>query len=299
MWIVKKLMQTESAWNPKVMAGRVLTYVLPERALHLLQKRYYAYVLKHKLVVPEHDQMLAGLLVSEGDSVVDVGASIGAYTKFFSEKVGPRGCVYSFEPNPPTFDFLKHNVASLKLSNVNVFNVAVSDVTGFAQLKIPRYSWGSECHYDARLEGPIRPEWRSVRVKTDTLDSLLRNQTISFIKCDANYHELACLRGATALIERCKPAMLIEINPDPDTPTTNAHQTFALLQCIGYTAYWLHGEKLRRRREGERSQNYFFLLPNHLKLLSGLGLVHAETRPGTSESRLRSATIDTTVKARN
>jgi FkbM family methyltransferase len=276
VWIVKKLMQTESAWNPKVMAGRVVTRVLPEKSLHSLQKHYYAYVLKHRLDVPERDQMVAGYLVSEGDSVVDVGASIGGYTKFLSERVGSRGRVYSFEPNPPTYDFLAHNIAALKLSNVDLFNVAVSDVAGTAELRIPRYRWGSECHYDARLDGPIKPEWRGVTVKTGTLDSLLPNQAVSFIKCDANFHELACLRGAARLIERCKPSMLIEINPNPDNPTTSAYETFGLLRRAGYEAYWFDGEKLRRRLEGEKSQNYFFLMPRHLDSLSGLGVVVAE-----------------------
>src|SRR5258708_2317325 len=118
MWITRKLMQTESAWNPKVMAGRGATRMLPERTLHSLQKRYYAYVLKNRLGVAERDRLLVGHLISTGDAVVDIGASIGGYTRYFSEKVGGQGNVYSFEPNPSTFDFLSYNVEALKLANV-------------------------------------------------------------------------------------------------------------------------------------------------------------------------------------
>jgi FkbM family methyltransferase len=276
MSITSRLMQTESEWNPKVMAGRVLTRILPESALHSFKKHYYAYVLKHRLATPEGDQAVAGCLVSQGDSVVDIGASIGGYTRFLSERVGCEGRVYSFEPNPTTFDFLTHNIASLRLSNVESINVAISESAGSAELKVPRYRWGSECHYDARLDGPIKPEWRGVTVSTGTLDSFLENKTISFIKCDANYHELACLRGAARLIERCKPAMLIEVNPNPDDPATSAYETFALLDSAGYRAYWFDGKTLRRRREGERSQNYFFLVPRHLEFLSDSGLVRID-----------------------
>ncbi|MGO8796755.1 MAG: FkbM family methyltransferase [Candidatus Sulfotelmatobacter sp.] len=276
MWITRKLLQTESPWNPKIMVGRVVTRVLPESALHSLRKHYYAYLLSHKLTVPENDQILAGLLVASGASVVDIGASIGGYTKFLSEKAGPEGHVYSFEPNPSTFDFLSYNVAVLGLSNVEILNAAVSDVAGSAELRIPRYRWGSECHYDARLDGPIKSEWRSVTVKTGTLDSFLKDKKISFIKCDANFHELAVLRGAPDLIGRCKPAMLIEINPDPDNPATSAFQTFALLRAAGYEAYWLDGEKLRPRLAGEKSQNYFFLTPHHLDFLSTRGAPQVE-----------------------
>lgn len=275
MWITKKLVQTESMWNPKVIAGRVAKRVLPERTLHSLQKHYYTYVLKNSLGEGERDRSLVGYLVSAGDSVVDIGASIGGYTRYLSEKVGQQGKVYSFEPNPSTFDFLSHNVKSLKLGNVKLFNFAVSDVSGSAELKIPHYRWGSECHYDARLDGPIQPEWRGVTVKTNPLDSVLENQTISFIKCDANYHELACLRGAKRLIARCHPAMLIEVNPNPDDPTTSAWETFALLRGAGYDVYWFDGEKLRPRLEGERSQNYFFLMPKHVEALAGMAVQQA------------------------
>lgn len=112
-------------------------------------------------------------------------------------------------------------------------------------------------------------------VRKDNLDSVLGNQTISFIKCDANYHELACLRGANRLIARCHPAMLIEVNPNPDDPTTSAWETFALLRGAGYEVYWFDGEKLRPRLQGERSQNYFFLMPEQARALAGVAVQEA------------------------
>jgi FkbM family methyltransferase len=275
VWITRKLLQTESEWNPKVMAGRVLTRVLPDSVLHSLLKRYYAYLLSHRLTFPERDQFLAGCLVSEGDSVIDIGGSIGGYTRFLSEKVGPRGRVYTFEPNPSTFDFLSHNVASLKLPNVELFDVALSDTAGTAELKIPRYRWGSECHYDARLDGPMRPKWKSVTVSKGTLDSYLADKPISFIKCDVNDHELPCLRGAANLLSRSKPAILIEILKNPDDPASSAYQSFALLREAGYEGFCLKDDELHRRQPGEQSQNYFFLMPAHIDHLSRLGVVRA------------------------
>lgn len=275
MWIARKLLQTESEWNPKVMAGRVLTSVLPDSVLHSMQKRYYAYLLSHRLSFPERDQFLAGCLVSEGDSVIDIGGSIGGYTRFLSEKVGRRGRVYTFEPNPSTFDFLSYNVAALRLPNVELFEVALSDAAGTAELKIPCYRWGTECHYDARLDGPMRPKWRSVTVTKGTLDSYLADKPVSFIKCDVNDHELPCLRGAARLLSRSKPAILIEILQNPDDPASSAYQSFTLLREAGYEGFCLKGDELHRRQPGERSQNYFFLMPSHIDHLSRLGVVRA------------------------
>jgi FkbM family methyltransferase len=273
--IGRKFMSTESEWNPKVVLGRAMVAVLPESALHRVKKTYYAYLLSH---LPEdwqeRDTALVRHLVGAGDSVIDIGASIGEYTKFLSDLVGPSGRVFSFEPNPPIYDFLAHNVKKLKLGNVELFDSALSDKKGTASIAIPRYRWGSECHYDATLEAKrAHPDCRRFEVTVSTLDSFFadRPERIAFVKCDVNYHELACLRGALQTLRRSTPAILIEILPNPDKPGGPAAQVFELLEQNGYQAYWFDGEGLRKRQRGERSQNYFFLTREHVgKLPDGL-----------------------------
>jgi len=273
--IGRRFLSTESEWNPKVILGRALVAVLPESALHRVKKAYYAYLLRH---TPdsweERDTVAVKYLVGPGDSVIDIGASIGGYTRFLSGIVGPSGHVYSFEPNPPIYDFLSHNVKELKLENVELFSSALSDKKGTASIAIPRYRWGSECHYDATLEAKrARPDCRQVDVTVNTLDSFFakRPEKIAFVKCDVNYHELACLRGGLETLRRFKPAMLIEILPDPDKAGGPAAQVFELLEENGYEGYWFDGEGLRKRQRGERSQNYFFLTREHVdKLPTGL-----------------------------
>jgi len=261
--IGRRLLSTESEWNPKVILGRAVTALLPDAALHRLRKSYYAYLLTH---LPddwqERDTSVVKHLIRAGDHVVDIGASIGGYTRFLSQTVGPFGKVYSFEPNPPIHEYLSFNVKKLKLDNVELCACALSDQSGVASIAIPRYRWGSECHYDATLESTrANPNCRQVEVSVSTLDSWFadRAEEISFIKCDVNYHELACLRGALQTIRRSKPAILIEILPNPDKPGSPAAHVFELLSDNGCEPYWFDGQRLRRRRAGERSQNYFFL----------------------------------------
>jgi FkbM family methyltransferase len=266
--IGRKFMRTESEWNPKVMLGRAIVAVLPESGLHRAKKSYYAYLLRN---LPddwqEKDIALVRRLVRSGDSVVDIGSSIGGYTKVLSGIVGASGLVYSFEPNPAVYDFLSHNVKKLKLGNVKLFNSALSDKAGTASIAIPRYRWGSECHYDATLEANrAGRDCRRVEVAVNTLDSFFaeRGEKIAFIKCDVNYHELACLRGGLRTIRRSSPAILIEILPDPDKSGSPAAEVFELLQQLGYQGCWFDGERLHERQRGERSQNYFFLTPRHV-----------------------------------
>jgi FkbM family methyltransferase len=269
--IGRRLLSTESEWNPKVILGRAAVAVLPTQVLHRLRKSYYAYLLAH---LPddwqERDTSVVKHLIRSGDHVLDIGASIGGYTRFLSQTVGPFGRVYSFEPNPPIHEYLAYNVTKLGLQNVKLYDCALSESDGVASIAIPRYRWGSECHYDATLESKrASADCRRVNVPVCTLDSLFahRAEEISFIKCDVNYHELPCLRGALQTIQRSKPAILIEILPNPDKPGGPASQVFALLEENSYQPYWFDGVRLRRRKPGERSQNYFFLTPERFEQL--------------------------------
>ena len=48
---------------------------------------------------------------------------------------------------------------------------------------------------------------------------------------------------------------------------TTAFETFKLLREEGFQPFWFEREMLNPRKPGERSQNYFFLTPAHLRVL--------------------------------
>jgi FkbM family methyltransferase len=261
--LIRKLLSTESEWNPKVIAGRVITRVLPEKIIHQVKKHYYAYLLTH---MPkdwvERDAAALPQFISPGDHVVDIGANLGVFSRFMAGLVGLQGRVYAFEPIPQTAEFLRHNVSKMKLTQVEPMPYALSDKNRTDTMVIPTYRWGSECWYDATIKTEkARAGWREIQVESRTLDSF-HFPKISFLKCDTNGHELATLRGAMETIRRDHPVMLIEVNPDPDDPTSAGHETFALLAREGYTAHVFLDGKMRPRRSGERSQNYFFFPQN-------------------------------------
>jgi len=263
--VIQQLLSTESEWNPKVMMGRALTSVLPERTLFFIKKHYYSYLLTH---TPddwmEGDAAALHSFISPGDGVLDIGANLGIFSRLLARLVGPKGSVYAFEPIPQTFGFLCHNLGKLKLPQVEPLPFALSDADRVDIMVIPTYRWGSECWYDARIKtSKANPKWREIEIHCKTLDSF-RFPRISFVKCDANYRELAVLRGGLELIRQYHPAMLIEVNPNPDDPTTTAYETFALLAAEGYRAHCFRQGKMLPRQPGERSQNYFFLTAEHL-----------------------------------
>ena len=266
--IVRRLLQSETEWNPKVILGRVVLRVLPERAIHVVKKHYYAYLISHR---PEGwmegDAAVCAKLISPENAVLDIGANLGSFTRFMAKRAAN---VYAFEPIPQTYDFLLNNMQKMKLGNVQCFPFALSDCNQAQTMVIPTYRWGQECWYDARMKTEkSNPKWREFTINSRTLDGLSL-PSVAFIKCDANYHELAVLRGAIETIRRDHPAMLIEVNPDPDNTSTTAFETFELLRREGYDTYWFDGAQLRLRKQGERSQNYFFLRPEHLKRVGDL-----------------------------
>jgi FkbM family methyltransferase len=275
MGTIRKLLRTESEWNPKVALSRVLLPLMPERAVVFFKKHYYAYMLAH---MPEDwiedDAAAVSAFVSPGDTVLDVGANLGVFCRRLARLVGPGGRVYAYEPIPQTYGFLRNNLRRLGLSQVEPLPFALSDREGTETMVIPTYRWGAECWYDARIKtAKANPQWREIQVPCTTLDSF-HLPRMSFIKCDVNYHELALLLGGIETIRKYHPAMLIEVNPNPDDPASSAYQTLSLLRAEGYGAYIFRQGKMSLRKVGERSQNYFFLTAEHFE--------HYQAKPATS-----------------
>ncbi|OGZ53404.1 MAG: hypothetical protein A3B25_02175 [Candidatus Ryanbacteria bacterium RIFCSPLOWO2_01_FULL_48_26] len=59
--------------------------------------------------------------IKNGDTVIDIGASIGAFSVLAARK---GAFVYAYEPTPRSFELLKQNV--VPYNNVKIFNLAVS-----------------------------------------------------------------------------------------------------------------------------------------------------------------------------
>ena len=59
------------------------------------------------------------------DCIWDIGANIGHYTKFFSDKVSDSGAVCAFEPSPINFSNLEKNCRLL--NNIFLFNFGLGE----------------------------------------------------------------------------------------------------------------------------------------------------------------------------
>lgn len=168
-------------------------------------------------------------------------------------------------------EILSYNVKKLRLDNVEPINVAVSDSQAVVTMALPYDPSGAETHYRASIvkdHAVTRKDMTNVQATTIDSRFFSASGTISFIKCDVEGHELACIKGATNFLARSQPAWLIEVSGEPDDTDSPAHHVFKILQDQGYSAWWYDGSKLRNRRPGDKSTNYFFLKNNHIDILN-------------------------------
>lgn len=241
----------------------------PRALRRLAGKVYYPFLLRRFPEARWPCSEVVRRLVSPGDQVVDVGANIGYVTVLLSRWVGPRGVVHSFEPVPDTFEALAHNVRKLKLGNVRTYDVGLSSDERPAVMGIPEYPSGGENLYESRvIEGEPGAAWsRTVDVRLRTMDSALSGLAggVSFIKIDAEGHELPILQGGRGVVSASKPALLVEVS----VSGVARKDLFALLGSWGYGAYGWDGRRLSLRAEQEGG-DWFFLQPGQSRRVADL-----------------------------
>jgi FkbM family methyltransferase len=171
-------------------------------------------------------------LVHRGDAVVDIGARRGMFTIKLARLVGPTGRVHAIEPYAPSVESLRR----LRLANVTVHPVALSDRAGRAPLYVPRANGQPLDALASLTPSRVASTTRSVEVRP--LDDLLADEPapLGFIKCDAEGHELAVLRGAAELIARSMPSLVIVMEQRHQERSIQTSIDYLL--GLGYAGYF-------------------------------------------------------------
>jgi len=136
------------------------------------------------------------IMIADKEKVfVDVGACTGKYTIPMSKFYGK---VIAIEPNYKNIQYLKKNIELNNCSNVEIIEVAVSNVSGKTMLSL------RGAH--SRI-GAFNDE-NAILVLIDTLDNLVEKADV--IKIDVEGVEKQVVEGAERLIKECKPVFVIE-----------------------------------------------------------------------------------------
>lgn len=163
---------------------------------------------------------LAGELVSEGDTVFDIGANAGIFMLLFSQLVGRSGHVASFEPSGTNVDYLRKHILLNDAGNVTVVEAAVTSSCGVAHFEPTTTS--STGHLAEK--GPVE-------VRTTTIDAFVAatGRRPDVMKIDVEGEELEVLVGAEQTLSRVRPRILLEAHS-----ADLSRSCTALLEAKGY-----------------------------------------------------------------
>jgi len=126
-----------------------------------------------------------------GMTVVDIGANQGLYSLLFSRLVGAEGVVIAFEPEPDMFAALETNIAANSVENVECHRLAIGSKSDQAMLSRSLIHGG-----DNRLSSGHSKQISAKKpVRVTTLDDVVGERTIDFIKMDVQGWEWEAIRG--------------------------------------------------------------------------------------------------------
>ena len=177
------------------------------RLMHCTYTQLYGGA-KYLLEQPEYRFFRSHLC--EGMTILDIGAHTGYYSRLFSSLVGTRGRVYSFEPDPWSFEVLRGH--TYKRNNIKQVSSAVGDA-----VRRSYFYPNTRSRADSSLS-PRPFSGEPIVVGMTTIDSFCSEQNVPRIdamKIDVEGAETAVLRGAKELLRKHSPSWIaLELYPE-------------------------------------------------------------------------------------
>jgi FkbM family methyltransferase len=183
-------------------------------------------------------------VIEAGDTIIDVGANVGAHTIAFSHIAGRLGRVISFEPVPENIERLRQTVAGRsRYPNV----VIVESAVGYPVLtdqevlvKVPGddFTQGSLKAHSAGSwqNGSVVREYPAALTSIDAQAEGLSIHRLDFMKIDVEGGELDVLKGASATLRRFQPLIYCELYARwADSFGYTPADLFEFIRSLGYT----------------------------------------------------------------
>lgn len=179
---------------------------------------------------------------AQGATCWDLGAHFGFFTVGMAMAVGETGQVVGFEPDPVSFERCRLHVKMNSLNWVKLYNAAVSDSEGSANLILTHGAGDPTSHFayeDERTDAKTR----GLTVRTVVLDRLVERGKIrppQFIKLDIEGHGAKALWGARKTIADHLPVCMMYFHSSWELDGTRK-----LLEPLGYRCFTAEGEELK------------------------------------------------------
>lgn len=138
-------------------------------------------------------------LLSEGDTVYDIGANHGYYTILSGLNIGCNGTVVAFEPHRPFYKSLEENI------NNNGINAKIH----LEQAGVGNKNTEGEIYLEGR--NPRLNEKESGQTSITTIDTC-NYPTPDVIKIDTEGYETQVLEGAEKTLRKNQPKLFLEVH---------------------------------------------------------------------------------------
>lgn len=199
-------------------------------------------------------------LIPENTAVLDIGANIGIMSVHIARSV-KNVKLYSFEPMPSNIAAFKRIVDHFKLRNIQLFEMALGNTEGEAEMVMPvvnsvRMQGLSHVLHSSIAENNEGERFRVPLKMLDNMDVLIDTpQRISAIKIDVENFEFFVLDGAKKLIEKNKPVVYAEL-----WENENREKCFTLFGHLNYKTFIISENKmLAFDPTRHKTQNFIFL----------------------------------------
>ena len=151
---------------------------------------------------PEETKLIKKI-VKKKHTVLDIGANIGYFTLIMANQAKQ---VHAFEPELRNFEILKKNVQLNRLSNVKLYNLAVTETTGMTKLHLADIGRGMHRIYPSYwCKGGVTD------VGTVRIDDIIGDA--NFVKMDIEGSELGALKGMIKLLKKGDITLIMEFHP--------------------------------------------------------------------------------------
>jgi FkbM family methyltransferase len=174
------------------------------------------------------EMQLLTQLCQPGDTVIEIGANIGAHTIEIARRVGPEGWVLAFEPQRMVFQALCANVAINSLTNVDCYCAAMGRERG--SINVPEMDPALSNNFGGVS---LLGDESGRLVECFPLDQFVSLPQLRLIKIDVEGMESDVISGGKKLIEKFKPFLYVE-NDHPE----KSENLIRLIDSLGYRMYW-------------------------------------------------------------
>lgn len=199
----------------------------------------------------------------------DIGANIGLYSLFAAKRIGSKGKIISFEPQPVTYKRFIENIKLNNFKNILPVSKAVGDVNGFIAIKESTDSAKT-------FVSKTNVDKAESQVEMVSFSNFLNNNKIGkvdYLKIDVEGFEFYVLQGMKEFLIKTPPKIIqIELYEEfLKRNGSSVKQTLDFLYDLEYTFWKLDGISLKLYEcKNNFSGDLFLIKKENIEVLSEL-----------------------------